>query len=239
MTEGVANPGVLCGSAGTTADGREARFGAVNDLQSTRKWSPEEFAREQLRGLVRQVFFSNAIRPVRQVVFSALDADTEVREICRNVGETLARETADSVAVVGEYPRRVSAVTSSVDLPDARKGLMPLHRVGIRMTTNLWLVPGAANDSDSSCKSLSSYLNEVRREFEFSVVHAPPAAESDVAAVMGQFADGLILILSAERTRRVVAGQVKNALEAGRVRILGTILSDRRFPIPEGIYRRL
>jgi hypothetical protein len=28
-------------------------------------------------------------------------------------------------------------------------------------------------------------------------------------------------------------------LEASQVRILGTVLSDRVFPIPEGIYRRL
>ena len=68
-------------------------------------WNPEDFAREQIRGLVRQVFFSNVERPVRQVVFSALDPETDVKSICRQVGEALALETAGGVAVVGKYPQ--------------------------------------------------------------------------------------------------------------------------------------
>jgi Mrp family chromosome partitioning ATPase len=56
---------------------------------------------------------------------------------------------------------------------------------------------------------------------------------------MAQFADGIILVLSAHRTRRAMARKIKETLEAAQVRILGTVLSDRVFPIPERIYRRL
>jgi len=54
-----------------------------------------------------------------------------------------------------------------------------------------------------------------------------------------QFADGIILVVSAHRTRRIAARKIKEVLEAAQARILGTVLSDRIFPIPEGIYRRL
>lgn len=237
MNEGVASPRRLHDLERTRAPVAEKCL-AIENAHSTRGWNSEEFSREQIRGLVRQVFFSNAVRPVRQVVFSALDAETEVRDICRSVGEALARETSDSVAVVGGYPWEVSQ--PSQQEAAVRNGKMPLHRVGIPVNGNLWLVPGLTNGSDCpSSNSLSSYLGEVRREFEFSIVQSPPAAESDVATAMGQFADGVILVLSAERTRRVVARQAKDTLQAGRVRILGTVLTDRQFPIPEGIYRRL
>jgi Mrp family chromosome partitioning ATPase len=56
---------------------------------------------------------------------------------------------------------------------------------------------------------------------------------------MAQFADGMILVLSAQRTRRATAIKVKQTLERANVRLLGSVLSDREFPIPEGIYRRL
>src|SRR5258708_26835679 len=56
---------------------------------------------------------------------------------------------------------------------------------------------------------------------------------------MGQLADGVILVLSAQRTRRVTARNVKEGLERAEARILGTVLSDRDFPIPERIYRRV
>jgi hypothetical protein len=36
-----------------------------------------------------------------------------------------------------------------------------------------------------------------------------------------------------------MARKIKETLEGAQVRILGTVLSDRVFPIPEEIYRRL
>jgi Mrp family chromosome partitioning ATPase len=56
---------------------------------------------------------------------------------------------------------------------------------------------------------------------------------------MAQFADGIILVLSALRTRRATALRAKEMLEGAHARLLGTILTDRVFPIPESLYRRL
>ena len=79
----------------------------------------------------------------------------------------------------------------------------------------------------------------MRREFEFSIVEAPPAGESNQALAMAQFADGIILVLSAHRTRRITACKTVEMLEAAKAHILGTVLADRIFPVPDRIYRRL
>src|ERR1700750_575427 len=71
-------------------------------------WDPESFAREQIRGLVRQLFFSSSERLLRQIVVSAVDRETDVRDICRRVGEELALETAGNVGIAGDYPQTVS-----------------------------------------------------------------------------------------------------------------------------------
>jgi len=206
-------------------------------------WNPEDFAREQIRGLVRKVFFSNGERPVRQVVFSALDAETDVKSICRSVGEALAVETVSNVGVVGEYPEV---------LPDAEiywaeaggcplgNGSMPPGRGATQVRSNLWLVPAAEREGDRGATALlHSHLGEMRREFEYSIVEGPAAGESNQAAAMAEFADGIILVLSADRTRRIMARKIMEMLEGTQARILGTVLSDRSFPIPDRIYRRL
>jgi hypothetical protein len=206
-------------------------------------WNPEDFAREQIRGLVRKVFFSNGERPVRQVVFSALDGDTDVKSICRSVAEALAVDTASNVGVVGEYP----AVLPDAEIYPAETGIRLSgntstlqHRAANRVRSNLWLVPAAETHGDRGTTALlHSHLSEMRREFEFSILEAPPAGESNEAMTMAQFADGIILVLSAQRTRRITACKTVEMLEAGKVHILGTVLSDRIFPIPDRIYRRL
>jgi hypothetical protein len=236
MRQGIMGAEVLFAS--TT--GREQVGPQESSVPPPGGWNPDSFGREQIRGLVRQVFFSNVERPVRQVIFSAVDQETDVKSICRLVGEALAREAAGSIAVVGEYPQAVQDDgTSQAEMgdPPARDGSTPLRQTAIRTRGNLWLVPAAGKRGAISL--LHSYLGEMRREFEYSLLEGPPAGESHEASAMAQFADGIILVLSARHTRRIAARKVKEMLEATQVRILGTILSDRIFPIPEAIYRRL
>jgi hypothetical protein len=254
---------VMSGVVFTRSNASEEVRPNLNSVQEARGWNPEDFARQQIQGLVRRVFFSNVSsnvslndslnvssnvpskdeRPVRQVVFSALDPETDVRSICRRVGEALALEIVGNVAIVGAYPRVLQGAESYQSEPTGRpepETNTPLRRAATRVQSNLWLVPGAGKDeARGGTAALHTYLGEVRSVFEYSIVEGPPAGESNDAMATAQFADGIILVLSARRTRRIAARKIKEMLEAAQARILGTVLSDRIFPIPEGIYRRL
>jgi hypothetical protein len=191
---------------------------------------------------VRQVFFASSPRPVRQVVFSAVEAETDVRNVCRRIGEALALETVGSVAVMGRSPlilQNAKALGERWPEPPSR-GSTTLRQRANRISENLWLVPAEErNGEPATAAELHSYLGEMRAEFEYSIVEGPAAGESQEAMAMAQFADGIILVLSALRTRRVTAQKIKEMLENAQVRLLGTVLSDRVFPVPEAIYRRL
>jgi len=204
-------------------------------------WNPETFAQQQIRGLVQRVFLSHSDRPARQVVFSAVDGATDIRQICRRIASALADETLKSVAVMSAGPQLLQSVAereSGVDSQIRDASMPPLRRIATKLRENLWQVPPPARNP-ATASSLHSYLGEMRREFEYSIVEAPPAGESNEAIAMAQFADGIILVVSAQRTRRAAAVKIKESLEAARARLLGTVLIDRLFPIPEKIYRRL
>jgi hypothetical protein len=204
------------------------------------EWNPDEFAREQLRGLVRRVFFSGSERPVRQVVFSAVEPETDVHRICRRVGETLAIETQGTVAIAGGLPKLLRSRITENLMPEMRDSARRLKQTANQVRRNLWLVPAHTREGEPvTTASLHQYLSHVRREFEYSVVEGRAAAESNEAMAMAQFADGIILVLSAQHTRRATARTIKEAIEGSRARLIGTVLSDRMFPIPDALYRRL
>lgn len=207
----------------------------------TERWDPEKFAEEQVRGLVRQVFLAGTPRPARQVVFSAIDAGTDVHWLCRRVGETLASERTGDVAVVGVSSLPMAgglAGPENVGTLEYRDSRSPLKKMASRISRNCWLLRTAEQICDRG-ESLQAYLGQIRQEFEYSVLAASPAGESDEATAMAQSADGIILVLSAERTRRAAALKVKEAMDGAQLRILGTVLSDREFPIPQRLYQRL
>jgi hypothetical protein len=205
-------------------------------------WSSEKFAREQIRGLVRMVFSASAPKPVRQVVFSAVDASTDVRNLCMSVADTLAAETLGDIAILGGYAQIVRDDTHAPEYSgrvDKNRGAS-LHQTASHIRSNVWQLPvrqGSMNCVPAS--STNTYLGEIRREFEYSIIAAPSAQESGEALAMSQFADGIILVLSAQSTRRATARRIKDQLDQSHVRLLGTVLGDREFPIPTGLYRRL
>jgi polysaccharide biosynthesis transport protein len=222
---------------------REPVSPEIRPVLPVRTWNPERFAREQIRSLVRQVFLSNLPRPARQVLFTPAEAETDVRSLCMRVGESLALETMGSIAIVGRHPHLVAAEeicqARMPGIPDDSRGA-PLRAAAVRWRSNVWLVPARENDDDNaSALSLHKYAAEIRSEFEYAILEGPPAAESSEAVAMAQFADGVVLVLSAHRTRRATAIQIKKMLEESHARLLGTVLTDREFPLPESLYRRL
>lgn len=159
------------------------------------------------------------------------------------VGESLALETLGSIAIMGKHPHLVAAEEIDrmrmFDIPGDDRGA-PLRGAAVRWRSNVWLVPNRENDQENvSATSLHTYLAQIRSEFEYAILEGPPAGGSNESVAMAQFADGVVLVLSAQRTRRATASQIKKMLEESRARLLGTVLTDREFPVPERLYRRL
>ena len=94
----------------------------IKNLKQVEGWNPEDFAREQIQGLVLQVFFSRAERPARQVVFSAAEPETDVQNLCWRVAEALSLETSGDIALVGEYPQACARRRESRDWGTGESG---------------------------------------------------------------------------------------------------------------------
>jgi hypothetical protein len=207
-------------------------------------WNPDRFGEEQIRSLVRQVFLPGWPKPARQVVFCAVD-DGDVDGICLRVSQVLAAQIPGSVALV-ETHLECSDVCDEYGSPTPifrPSGFRPLRDSARRVSSHLWRVPRemfmAENEAGLSVEWLPSRLRELRLEFDYTIVHGPPAALCSDAALLGYLSDGVVLVLEANATRRAAAQRAVQMLQATNARLLGTVLSKRTFPIPEGIYRRL
>lgn len=224
----------------------ETQSDEVRVLTGRGKWNQEEFAQEQIRGLVRQVFFSSVTRLVRQVLFAAADGSTDITHLCRRVGEVLALEVKGSVAVLSRgVPILEKSGKAAID-PKAthanglEPGVSPLNDPTRKAEGNLWLLTEFARSRNyRASAALYSRLCALRAEFDYSIVEGPVDGGSCEAAALGQLTDGVVLVLAAHKTRRAAALRFKETLETARTRILGSVLCERTFPIPEAIYRRL
>ena len=239
-----ANADILRSSELMVSRVEEAPLLQVEVCCARNEWNREDFAREQIRGLVRRVFFASGGRPITQVVFSAAEPHTDVASICEQVGWALALETSAHIAVVGRASCPVTARQEETVRDDSwRAGRAAIKSWSTQAAVNLWRVPGFAGresrEESGTGRYWASWLAELRKEFEYAVIQGPVAGISSEAGLLGQLTDGIILVVGAHSTRRATARKIKETLEGAQSRLLGTVLSERRFPVPERIYRRL
>jgi Mrp family chromosome partitioning ATPase len=204
------------------------------------------FAREEILRLVQGLFLAtngNGQSSERQVVFCGIDQADGSHSLCARVARLLAEEVPSQVCVVDANLRgraRSSEMFPSESSPLSEDG--PSHKLARRITENLWLGSldsAAKNGGLPTLEQVGALVKDLRNEFAYLVISAPPAGLYGDAALLGKVADGVVLVLEANSTRRVAARKAKQALESANVRVLGTVLNNRTFPIPEKIYRRL
>ncbi len=101
------------------------------------------------------------------------------------------------------------------------------------------LSTNSAGGINADSKTLQSALDRLRDEFDFILFDAPPAMESATGLAISAMADGMILVVEAEKTRWQVAESVRDAVEKQGGNVLGVVLNKRQYHIPDFVYKRL
>ena len=197
---------------------------------------------------VQRVFaFPNSHAP-RTVVFCSVEGNGS-NEICCGAGKALAAQGLGSVGLVDANLRAPSlhqllGVSKSPGLADAAARPGPIKDFGVRVAgRNLWLLPPRLLSADAqrlfASDRLRAQMEKLREEFGFILIDAPPVSSGADAVLLGQMTDGVILVVEANSTRREMARTAKETFERANVKVLGAILNNRTFPIPEALYRNL
>jgi hypothetical protein len=196
-------------------------------------------ARAEILKLVHTLFLSSPNAP-RQVLFCGVgDADGS-GNLCVSAAKVLAREVSSRVCVVDAKLRAPSLHGWLHPDSDFMPSSPRCESLASQISGNLWFVPAdCLGQTGTGTEQLCSTLRELRKEFGYVLIDAPPVGLSADAVVLGHVTNGVVLVLEANATRRVAARSAKEALDSANVRLLGTVLNNRTFPIPEKIYRKL
>jgi len=97
--------------------------------------------------------------------------------------------------------------------------------------------PGTKRHFDSP--RFESFLKLAREKFDFVILDAAPIGDHPDPQTICSKVDGVVMVISAGKTRRQVAQRVKKKVEDAGGTILGVVLNRRKYYIPEWIYKRL
>jgi Mrp family chromosome partitioning ATPase len=163
--------------------------------------------------------------------------------LCTEVAEELSLQITGNVLLVDanfDAPRahRRFDRPASPGLSDSLRSAEPLMEFVQEITPKLWLLAAGNNNGLSAPHdAFRRRIAEMRQVFEVILIDAPSALNGRQMSSFGELTDGAILLLRANSTRRESAARAKSQLEQARIPLIGAVLLDRTFPIPDKIYR--
>jgi capsular exopolysaccharide synthesis family protein len=205
-------------------------------------------AREEQVKLVQRVFLAGQPTP-KVVVFSGIEGGNGCSRVCAESAMVLAAQTSASVCLVDSDLRsptlhRYFGLDNREGFAEAMLELGPIRDFSRRLADgNLWIMTSGVHTPDPhallTSETLRTRLKELREAFDFVLLDAPPLNPYADATKLGSLADGVILVMGANSTRREAARKAKEDLKAANAKILAAVLNRRTFPIPEPLYKIL
>jgi protein-tyrosine kinase len=212
------------------------------------RWDLQPEVEDEVVKLVQSIFLLPPDAP-RSVVFACVQPGDGSNSICLHAARVLAAQGRGSVCLV-DANLRVPSLHLAFNLEN-RRGLTQSVAESVAMRTfaqqidgsNLWVLPcGSANGSSQTLINsdrLRQRFADLRAEFDYVLIDAPPVNLGADSIALGRLCDGLVLVVQLRTTRREAARKAKEALEVAGVRVLGAVLNNRTYPIPGVLYRML
>lgn len=190
-----------------------------------------------------------ADRPKRLLI-TAAGRDEGVTEVA--CGMALAaglHQTDHSIALVDLNVRhpRVARLLGVHNVPGVAEVLSAVASLEAALKTFSGTVLGVLPAGGPQTRPLSllsgqpirNLFEQLCERYDHVLIDAPAVNCHPDAQLLAPMVDGVVLVVRAGRTSREAAAQARKRLQLAGARLLGVVLNDRTYPLPEFLYRRL
>lgn len=225
--------------------------GGIQSRKSTRDVpdSVGESSAAEITKIIQGVFLAhtNASAP-HAVVFCGANRGAGSTWVCARTAAALAEASAGTVCLIDANLRCPSlhiecGAENSPGFAEMIQSSQPAKDYTRKISPDVWLVGSGGADARSraalNANSLVPRFLELRAAFDFLLIDTPAVNVWPDALLLGRLADGVVMVVGSDSTRRETARNAKASLEALQIPVLGAVLNKRTFPIPDAIYRKI
>jgi len=237
-------PWEISGQAVVAAPARKRVLTLCADAQSP---PIPNLIRGEIDRLVHRLFLHNSGGAPKSVLVSEVEYKSNANGIASRAAEVLASYRRGSVCVVDADPARPNLqeyyrVSNEQGLTTLLAAREPIQRVahlspdsGVSVITAGPEVPNWHAVMLTEFEGLVTMLESC---FDFIIIDGPPLSSAE-GVLISRLVDGVVMLVEAGVTHRDSVLGAKRDLERSGARVVGTVLNNRAFPIPQAIYDRL
>jgi Mrp family chromosome partitioning ATPase len=214
--------------------------------------APPAAALERYEYLQSNMWARYPATSMRLLLLAGAERRSGVSTAATNLAVSLASNTCARVLLIdagvripkGRIPVPKEAGSGNADVSLRRLLIeQPALREPVPGPSNLYVLPSGARCglalSVFQSRGFDELLRAAREMFEYVVIDAPSLPEHPETLLLSRKADGVILVVESERTRRQSALWAKQQIEMTGATLLGVILNRRKYRVPSWLYKRI
>jgi capsular exopolysaccharide synthesis family protein len=211
-----------------------------NDLSETlvTVQDPGSAASEAYRMLRTNLFYARLDTPPKVIVLTSAGRKEGKSTTAANLGVVLAQAGKNTLILDCDLRQptqhKIFRTRSLWGLVDVLLGERDPQEVWQEPIPGLKLIPAGAPPPDPAeilaSRRLAQFLGQVRQEFDYVLVDAPPVGYASESAVLAANGDGVLLVLEARHTRKGSLRQALRRLGGVGANVLGTVMNKYEVP---------
>ena len=200
--------------------------------------------------LIERVFLFPFPQVRQVVVFCEIDERGDTGGICARAGRNLAEQTGMPVCLVDADLNTPSSLFNYFGIdqtlpvnrgisqsPSIRESAVRIESQNVFLASLKMILGDVA--PPWKFDAWPSRLNELRRSFSYVLIAVHGESANQHRVLLGKSADGVILVLESQLTRRQTAQAIKQSLTEASVQLLGAVLNNHAHSIPDKLYNML
>ena len=195
---------------------------------------PASVVSEAYRTLRTNLLYMQVDVPSKVIVVTSHGSAEGKSTVCANLGVVLAQAGKNTLVVDCDLRKpslhKVFGLRNVLGMVDVLAERHDRHEdwqeplPGLSVLTAGTLPPNPAELLLSG--RFSEFLADIRQEFDYVLVDSPPVGLVSDAAIIAAQADGVLLTLDAQRTRKERVRRAVHSLRSKRANILGTVMNN-------------
>jgi tyrosine-protein kinase Etk/Wzc len=199
---------------------------------------PHSNIAEAYRILRTNINFTAAARPIKTLLITSTLPQEGKTTTCINLAITMAQQGLKVILLDCDFRRPMLHQYFKSSSHNNNRGLSDVLVNRLKLKEAIETHPNSSsfdfvtsgtipsNPSELlSSQKMQNLLEELKKDYDFILIDAPPALGVSDSRILGKISDGIIVVIMAGKTNRDAALEVKEELERAGEKIIGFVLN--------------
>ncbi|MBI5149425.1 MAG: CpsD/CapB family tyrosine-protein kinase [Candidatus Omnitrophica bacterium] len=213
-------------------------------------FDPKALITEQYKILRTNVLSTSAKRPLKTLVVTSSVHSEGKTVTSLNLAMVLAQSTQKPKVLLIDADMRRGRVAKYLGV-DHKTGLTEILSGKAELSEALFhvdlenlafIAAGAVAENPAELlgsETMKRFLAEMKTQFDYIVLDTPPIVSVTDSGIIGALADGVLMVIQAGRTQRGIVQRATELLDQSHCKVIGHVLTNIEYHLPEYIYRYL